>query len=548
VRRRDLGQQRSGSATGPKWIRRNHFVIFFTERLALGVQRARIEMRNVIPLGPAGGVPLSDATLPLHSQRIDVPTYDRSSLQRGVVHIGAGNFHRAHQAVYFDDLARSGISTQWGITGVSLHSSDVKDLLSVQDGLYTVVQRGHDRQSARVVGSIGSYHFAPRDGAAVRAALADPATHIVSLTITADGYFLDPVTREFNADKPEVRADLVASGSFTTAWAYLAEALDRRRRAGTAPFTVLCCDNLPDNTQAARTALVSFAALKNPGLASWIDTHVAFPSTMVDRITPQTSNSERRFVERTFGVADKWPVLTEPYCQWIIEDCFSDGRPPLDEVGAQFVTDVSDHKTVKTRLLNGTHIALACLATLAGYQRTDEAMKDHVIFDYVEQLMRDEIQPLLPAVPGMNTAGYRNSLLTRLSNPRMSDQLSRLARRGSTKIASFLLPSLHEAIEQDRPHTLLMLALAGWARYLRGYDLKGTEIRIDDPQSDLLTKLATAEGNSPDSLLRHQIFAELRLLPTFADRFGGMIADIDERGVIPTLGRALRDDTRQQVS
>jgi mannitol 2-dehydrogenase len=505
-------------------------------------------MRNVIPWRPKCGVPLSNATLELHSQRIDVPTYDRSMLQRGVVHIGAGNFHRAHQAVYLDDLACSGISTEWGVTGVSLHSRDAKDLLSAQDGLYTLVQRGHDRQTARVVGSIGSIHYAPNDSAAVRAALADPRTRIVSLTITGNGYFLDPVTREFDADHPDVRADLVASNCFATAWGYLAEALDHRRRAGIAPFTVLCCDNIPDNTQPARTALVSFAALQDPDLARWIDTHVAFPSTMVDRITPSTSKSEREFVEHTFGIADRWPVVTEPYCQWIIEDSFSDGRPPLEEVGAQFVADVSDHKLIKTRLLNGTHIALACLGTLAGYQSTDEAMKDHVIFDYVEQLMRDEIQPLLPAVPGMNTPGYRNTLLTRLSNPRMSDQLSRLARRGSTKISSFLLPSLQEAIAQDRPHTLLMLALAGWARYLRGYDLKGREIRIDDPQSELLTKLATVEGNNPGPLLRHEIFTELRLIPCFTERFGDMIADIDERGVLPTLRRALRDDARELVS
>ena len=290
-------------------------------------------MPIVIPMVPwrrSAGVPLSNATLQLHSRRIDVPTYDRSALQRGVVHIGAGNFHRAHQAVYFDDLACSGISTQWGVTGVSLHSRDVKDVLSAQDGLYTVVERGHEGQTARVVGSIGSIHYAPNDGAAVRAALADPRTRVVSLTITGNGYFLDPVTREFDASHPDVRADLVESNSFVTAWAYLAEALDRRRRAGTAPFTVLCCDNIPDNTQPARTALVSFAALKDPGLARWIDTYVAFPSTMVDRITPQTSKSERELVEQTFGIADKWPVLTEPYCQWVIEDNFAGERPPLD--------------------------------------------------------------------------------------------------------------------------------------------------------------------------------------------------------------------------
>ena len=505
-------------------------------------------MLPVISARRPAGVPLSNATLRLHSQRIDVPTYDRSTLQRGVVHIGAGNFHRAHQAVYFDDLACSGISNQWGVTGVSLRSRDVKDVLSAQDGLYTVVQRGHNHQTARVVGSISSCHYAPKDTAAVHAALVDPQTRVVSLTITGNGYFLDPVTREFDAANPDVRADLMASNSYATAWGYLTEALDARRRAGTAPFTVLCCDNIPDNTQAARTALVSFASLKEPRLARWIDANVAFPSTMVDRITPSTSKSERQFVEETFGIADKWPVVTEPYCQWVIEDSFSNGRPPLDEVGAEFVSDVSDHKQVKTRMLNGTHIAMACLGTLAGYQRTDEAMSDHVFFDYVERLMRDEIQPLLPAVPGMNTPDYRDTLLSRLSNPRMSDQLSRLARRGSTKISAFLLPSLQEAIEQDRPHTLLMLALAGWARYVRGYDLKGSKIRLDDPQSMLLTKLATMDGNNPYPLLRHEIFAELRMIPDFTDRLADMITGIDEYGVIPTMRQALRDDARELVS
>ncbi|WP_208611729.1 mannitol dehydrogenase family protein [Mycobacterium paraffinicum] len=497
---------------------------------------------------PEGGVPLSNATLPLHSQRIAVPTYERSALQRGVVHIGAGNFHRAHQAVYFDDLARSGISHRWGVTGVSLHSPGAKDLLSAQDGLYTVVQRGHDGQTARVVGSIGSVHFAPNDGAAVRAALADPQTRIVSLTITDNGYFLDPVTDQFDANHPDVRADLVASHGYATAWGYLAEALDRRRRAGCAPFTVLCCDNVAGDTRPARTALVSFAACKDPGLARWIERHVAFPSTMVDRITPQTSDSERKFVEQTFGVADKCPVVTEPYRQWVIEDSFSNGRPPLEEVGAEFVADVSEHKLVKTRLLNGTHIALACLATLAGYRRTDEAMRDRIIFDYVETLLRDEIQPLLPAVPGMNTPEYRATLLDRLSNPSMSDQLSRLARRGTNKITCFVLPSLQEAIAQGRPHTLLTLAVAGWARYMRGHDLRGRRLRLEDSQAIPVAKLANMAGNNPDPLLRHAMFAELRAVPGFARRLGDMIADIDTRGVVPTLRDAMRNDERELVS
>lgn len=268
---------------------------------------------------------------------------------------------------------------------------------------------------------------------------------------------------------------------------------------------------------------------------------------MVDRITPQTSDDEVEFVRRTFGIADKWPVLTEPYCQWVIEDSFSDGRPPLDEVGAQFVTDVGGHKLLKTRLLNGTHIAMSCLATLAGYRRTDEAMRNDTIAAYVEQLIRDEVQPLLPPVPGMNTPGYRQSLLSRLSNPQMGDQLSRLARRGSEKIASFLLPSLQEAIDQDRPHTLLMLALAGWMRYLRGYDGKGCKIHIDDPEKELLTRLATTDGANPEPLLRHEIFADLRSVPGFTDRLREMIVDIDEHGVIPTMRLALRDHARELV-
>lgn len=503
---------------------------------------------RILSRRPEGGVPLSNATLRLHSQRIAVPTYERSALRRGVVHIGAGNFHRAHQAVYFDDLARSGISNRWGVTGVSLHSPGAKDLLSAQDGLYTVVQRGNDGQTARVVGSIGSVHFAPNDGAAVRAALADPQTRIVSLTITDNGYFLDPVTDQFDANHPDVRADLVASDGYATAWGYLAEALDRRRRAGFAPFTVLCCDNIPGDTRPARTALISFAACKDPRLARWIERHVAFPSTMVDRITPQTSNSEREFVEQTFGVADKCPVVTEPYRQWVIEDSFSNGRPPLEEVGAEFVADVSQHKLIKTRLLNGTHIALACLATLAGYQRTDEAMRDRVIFDYVETLLRQEIQPLLPAVPGMNTPEYRATLLDRLSNPSMSDQLSRLARRGTTKITSFVLPSLQEAIAQGRPHTLLTLAVAGWARYMRGHDLRGRRLRLEDSQAIPVAKLANMSGHNPDPLLRHAMFAELRAVPGFARRLGDMIADIDTRGVVPTMRDALRNDERELVT
>lgn len=505
-------------------------------------------MSNVVRLQRSTAVPLNDGTLPLHARKVDVPTYDRSALRRSIVHIGMGNFHRAHQAVYFDDLARAGVSRDWGLTGVSLRHGRTKELLSEQDGLYTVVQRSREGDTARVVGSIGRWHYAGEDSSAALAALADATTRLVTLTITGDGYCIDKRTGEFDCNRSDVGADLSIPNHFTTTWAYLAEALDRRRRAGLPPFTVMSCDNVPENGHATRTALVSFAALRNPSLGRWIDRHVAFPSTMVDRITPVTTWAERRFVERSFGIADVCPVIAEPYRQWVIEDTFCNGRPPLEDVGVDFVSDVTGHKLVKTRLLNGTHSAIAYLATLAGYERIHEAVGDPVLGRYVEQLMRDEIAPLVPAVHGVDIDDYCATTLDRFRNPRISDRLSRLAARGSVKMPAYLLPSLHEAIAAGRPHTLLMLAVAGWARYLQGTDLMGRDIDIEDPQAQLLKTLATIGKNYPDPLLRnHDVFEDLRLVPGFVDRLGQMIEAIDTRGVAATLRRYVADDDLRQL-
>lgn len=505
-------------------------------------------MSNVVRLQRNVGVPLSNATLQLHSKRAAVPAYHRSSLQRSIVHIGVGNFHRAHQAVYLDDLANLGISRQWGLTGVSLRHGRMKAALSAQNGLYTVVQRGHDRDSARVVGSICQWHYAGEDRSAVLAALADERTRIVTLTITGDAYRTDKRTGESDRGRGDVLAETHESNHFSTTWAYLAEALDRRRRAGIPPFTVMSCDNVPDNGHAARTALVSFAALREPSLGRWINRNVAFPSTMVDRITPKTTGAEQEFVESTFGIADRWPVFTETYRQWVIEDKFCNGRPPLEEVGVDFVADVKPHKLVKTRLLNGIHCAIAYLATLAGYERTDQVMRNPVFRRYVEQLMRDEIAPLVPEVCGLNIDHYCATVVDRLRNPRISDQLSRLAARGSVKMPAYLLPSLHEAIAAGRPHSLLMLAVAGWARYLRGNDLAGQKIDINDPQGQLFNNLAKIGKNNPDPLLRnHEVFGDLRSVPGFADRLRHMIEAIDTRGVLATLHRHVGEDLRELV-
>jgi mannitol 2-dehydrogenase len=506
-------------------------------------------MSNVVHLQGSTPVPLNGSTLQLHAKKVDVPTYDRSALRRSIVHIGMGNFHRAHQAVYLDDLACLGVSREWGVTGVSLRHGGTKEALSDQDGLYTVVNRSCERDTARVVGSIRGWHYAGgQEGSVTLDALADEATRIVTLTITGGGYCIDKRTGELDCTRTDVGADLSIPGHFSTTWSYLAEALSRRRRAGHAPFTVMSCDNVPDNGQAARAALVSFATLRDPSLGRWIDRHVAFPSTMVDRITPVTTLAEKRFVEHSFGISDECPVITEPYRQWVIEDAFCNGRPPLQEVGVDFVSDVTGHKLVKTRLLNGTHSAIAYLGTLAGYERIHEAVGDPVLCRYVEQLMRNEVAPLLPTVPGIDVERYCTTTLERFRNPRISDRLSRLATRGSEKMPAYLLPSLHEAIAAGRPHTLLMLAVAGWARYLQGTDLKGRVIDIQDPQASLLKTLAMIGRNYPDPLLRnHDVFEDLRLVPGFVDRLGQMIEAIDTHGVVPTLRRYVNDDDLRQL-
>jgi mannitol-1-phosphate/altronate dehydrogenase len=364
---------------------------------------------------------------------------------------------------------------------------------------------------------------------------------VVSLTITGDGYYLLPGTFDFDAEAPDVLADLHAiDGPYRTAWGLLSEALHQRRHRGLRPFSVMSCDNLADNGKSTRAALVSYAALRDPRLAQWIDANVAFPSTMVDRITPKASPGDCAAVERTFGVVDRWPVITESFTQWVVQDEFCNGRPPLEEVGVEMVGDVTYHKLVKSRLLNGTHCALGYLGLLAGYQRTHEAMANPTIYAYVEQLMRSEIAPLLPAVPGLDVDQYCGTLLRRLTNPRISDQLSRLAARGSTKMPSYLLPSLFEARAEGRPRVLLQLAVAGWLRYLRGYDFKGRTFAVEDPRSERLVTLAKVAHDDAGPLLSlRDVFADLGADAEAVDAISGLLRDLDRRGVPATVRRNL---------
>lgn len=480
--------------------------------------------------------PLTERSLSSYGDQLLVPTYDRAALTPAVVHFSVGGFHRAHQLLYFDEVAESRISNGWGVVGVGLHSRTMKEALAPQDHLYTVVERSPDGERARVVGVMVDYHFAPEDPARVLDLLTDERTRMVSLTITGSGYRLSPSSGAFDADDVDIQADLRCPESPRTVFGYLVEALDRRRRAGLPPFTVVSCDNMHRNGEAARAAVVGFARLRDEVLARWIADRVAFPSSMVDRITPHTPPGEREAVARRYGVDDRWPVITEPFSQWIIEDSFSNGRPPLDEVGVRFVPDVAAYELMKTRLLNASHCALGYLGSLAGLGTLDQVMAEPAFVHYVERLMDDEVTPLLPQPDGIDLAEYKRTLLQRFANPAISDGLPRLCRRGSAKMPHHLLPSLAEALAAGRPHRLLTLAVAGWFRYLRGTDDNGAPLLVDDPHAEQLQALARAGGTDPRPLLGlRSLFGPLGDDAAFVDELQQALEQLERDGVRATL-------------
>jgi mannitol 2-dehydrogenase len=491
------------------------------------------------PAGPRVR-PLSQAMLHSHDARVAVPTYDRGALTPAVVHLSVGGFSRAHQLIYFDELAERRISTEWGVVGVGLRQRHLQEALAPQDHLYTVVERSPDGERARVVGVLVDYLYAPDDPAAVLDRLSDPRTRLVTLTITPGGYLLDPHTRTFAADDPDVRRDLAEPSAPGTVFGYLVEALDRRRRAGLAPFTVVSCDNLHRNGEVARASVVGLARLRDEVLARWITDRVAFPSSMVDRITPQTSPEERAALAARYGVDDRWPVVTEPFSQWFIEDTFSNGRPPLDEVGVRFVPDVGDYELMKTRLLNAGHSALGHLGSLAGYTRMDDLMADPVFAGYAERLMDDEVTPLLPRPDGVDLADYKRTLLQRFANPAIADRLARLCRRGSAKLPQHLLPSLRQSLTEGRPAPLLTLAVAGFCRYLRGTDDDGRPLPLEDPRAAELQALALAGGGDPRPLLGvRAVFGDLGDDPSFVAELTGALERLDRLGARAAVAAAL---------
>lgn len=473
---------------------------------------------------------------------VPTPGYDREAARVGIVHFGFGNFHRSHEAHYVDLLMERGDGSEWGICGVGVLPQDaaMRDAMRAQDCLFTLVVRHPDGSlEPRVVGSVLEYLFAPDEADAVYARLLDPAVRIVSLTVTEGGYLKDAGTGEFDRTDPAVVHDVDHLDTPRTAFGFVVEGLRRRRAAGLPPFTVLSCDNLQGNGSVCRQTVVGFARLVDPGLADWIAAEVSFPDCMVDRITPATTDEDRAALAEDFGIEDRWPVPAEPFVQWIVEDEFPLGRPRLESVGVQFVDDVEPYELMKLRLLNASHQALAYLGAPLGYVLVDEAMRDDLVRRYLERYMADEAAPTLGELPGIDLAGYVDTLLERFSNPGIKDTLVRLATDGANRMATFTLPAIRDNLAAGRPITLGALMVAAWAEYwalvARG-GLTGDAVPPDVHADALRT--AAADPDPGAFLDLDRIFGDLGRDARFRDEVLRARASIAEHGVHGAISRA----------
>lgn len=467
----------------------------------------------------SGAMRLSNATLADLPGQVARPSYDRSALLPGIVHLGVGAFHRAHQAVYTDAVIGAG-DMRWGIVGASLRSAETRDALAPQDGLYTLAARDGDGERLAVIGSSAGLLVAPEDPQALLAAMTDPRAKIVSLTVTEKGYCHSPSSGALDEEHPDIRRDVASPEKPVSAVGFIVAAIARRRAAGHEPFTLLSCDNLPANGRTLRRVVTRFAELRDPELGRYVQDHVACPSTMVDRIVPATTDADRAAIAAALGMKDAWPVMTEPFSQWVIEDDFPAGRPQWESAGATFVSDVDAYELMKLRLLNGSHSTLAYLGYLAGHETVAEAMAAPGFARLIEDLMDDEVSPTLPDLPGIDLAAYKVDLLTRFRNPALRHRTWQIAMDGSQKLPQRLLNTIRDRIAGGRPCERLALGVAAWMRYAAGTDENGAPIDVRDPLRDVIANrtkgIATASGLTTAFLGLEQVFGtDLPANPAF---------------------------------
>jgi mannitol 2-dehydrogenase len=491
---------------------------------------------------PVNTQPLNARTLRYWSDRLPTPAYDRDRVTPGVVHFGVGGFHRAHQAMYQDRLMNEGAALDWGICGIGVMAEDhqMKEALEAQDGLYTLVLKHSDgTYEPRVIGSIVEYLFAPDDPEAVIEKMVAETTRIVSLTITEGGYNINDATGEFDVANPDVRRDLDRGAVPRTAFGLITEALRRRRKQGLRPFTVMSCDNLEGNGELTRRAFTAFARLRELDLGDWVERGVRFPNSMVDRITPVTTAADRAEVRERFGIDDRWPVVCEPFTQWVLQDSFTDGRPPYELAGVQLVDRVEPYELMKLRLLNGSHQAMCYFGYLAGYRLVHEAAQDPLFQDFLLGYMDSEATPTLAPVPGVDLDGYKHTLIERFSNPQVRDTIARLCEQSSDRIPKWLLPVVRQQLANGGEIRRSAAVVASWARYAEGVDEHGEPIEVADRRRDTLTKLARC--GDPDAFIANRdVFGDLADEPRFADAYRSALASLRQRGARATLESLVR--------
>ena len=482
---------------------------------------------------------LSSASLSNLPGNLSVPSYDRSQLSVGIVHFGVGGFHRAHQAMYLDRLMSDGGARDWAICGVGVLPGDaaMKTVMDAQDCLYTLVLKNPDgSREGRVIGSIIEYLLAPEDPEAVIEKMAAPGTRIVSLTITEGGYNFHHVTGEFDAGNPAVAADLQPGATPATVFGLVAEALQRRRDRGLPPFTVMSCDNIQGNGEVARKMFTAFASLRDPELGAWMQENVAFPNSMVDRITPVTTDQDRAMVAEDFGVEDAWPVVSEDFEQWVLQDDFPQGRPAYEDAGVQLVDDVEPYELMKLRLLNASHQGLCYLGYLAGYRYAHEVSQDPLFADFLLEYMVREASPTLAPLPGVDLPAYQHRLIERFSNEYVRDTLARLCAESSDRIPKWLLPVIRENLASGGEIHRSATIVAGWARYAEGTDEQGRAIEVVDRLRETLMASAARNREDPLAFISNaDLFGDLASNDRFVQAYTAALESLHQAGAVATV-------------
>ncbi|WP_032405238.1 mannitol dehydrogenase family protein [Rhodococcoides fascians] len=474
---------------------------------------------------------------------VEVPTYDRAAVTTGIVHFGVGGFHRAHQAMYVDRLLERGEASDWGICGVGVlpHDKKMKEVMDQQDCLYTLALKHSDGTwETRVIGSIVEYLFAPEDPEAVIEKMASEAVKIVSLTITEGGYNFSATTGEFDEKNPAIVADLADGAVPATTFGLVVEALARRKDRGMKPFTIMSCDNIEGNGHMAQSTFTTFARLKDPTLAEWIAAEGAFPNSMVDRITPVTTPEVIEQLSSRYAIEDQWPVAGEPFTQWVLEDNFTLGRPPLEDVGVQVVEDVTPYELMKLRLLNASHQALAYFGYLSGYRLVHEVCQDPQFAAFLLAYMDEEATPTLQPVPGIDLTEYKHTLIERFSNPEIRDTVARLCAESSDRIPKWLLPVIRKNLETGGEIVLSTAVVASWARYAEAVDESGEPIEIVDQLKDSLVPIAQSQRENPTAFIANRaVFGDLIDNERFVAEYTKQLTSLQENGARATL-EALR--------